>query len=205
MTSLLERRFAEQAENAAIRADQGAILGVLAGCEPSWRNGAWWCLCPLHSEKTPSCKVSERGGVWRWYDFGGCGGGDVFDLVQRLEGVDFREARRRLGAGARTPAFPVPTKRPQPHRRGEQPATHALVCEAAGCGATRDTSWLEVVIGLGNGIFAGGPIREVAQGDIRWICRLCCQQLAPTRQVALLYGELYDSELVPAASAGVAP
>jgi hypothetical protein len=55
---------------------------------------SWRSRCPLHDERTPSFVVTPGRG---WRCFGACdAGGDVIDLVQRLDGVGFREAVRRL-------------------------------------------------------------------------------------------------------------
>jgi DNA primase len=52
-------------------------------------------LCPFHREKTASFAVNEDKGVF--YCFG-CGAkGDVFDFMMQIEGIDFREAKARLG------------------------------------------------------------------------------------------------------------
>lgn len=51
------------------------------------------CLCPLHSEDTPSFKIYSNNS---FYCFG-CGkGGDVVDLIMELENCDFVEAIRIL-------------------------------------------------------------------------------------------------------------
>jgi len=54
--------------------------------------------CPFHSEKTPSFIISpERQFAWCY----GCQtGGDIFKIVQLLEGVDFREALKILAEKA---------------------------------------------------------------------------------------------------------
>ncbi|MBK9166581.1 MAG: AAA family ATPase [Bryobacterales bacterium] len=50
-------------------------------------------LCPFHQEDTPSFTVFDDGG-WKCF---GCGAaGDVFDFLQKAEGIDFATARRRL-------------------------------------------------------------------------------------------------------------
>lgn len=50
----------------------------------------WKCLCPLHSEKTPSFVITENKNLWNCF---GCGkGGDVFSLVMELDRVEFKDA-----------------------------------------------------------------------------------------------------------------
>lgn len=47
-------------------------------------------LCPFHDEKTPSFNVNTVNNHWKCF---GCGlGGDVFEFVQRSEGIEFPEA-----------------------------------------------------------------------------------------------------------------
>jgi hypothetical protein len=51
--------------------------------------------CPFHNDQHPSFSVSAEKGLFHCF---GCGeSGDVFDFVMKLEGIDFREARARLG------------------------------------------------------------------------------------------------------------
>src|SRR5579859_8046275 len=51
-------------------------------------------LCPLHHETRPSFTVYPQSGTF--YCFGCRQGGDVIDLVRRLEGIGFVAAVERL-------------------------------------------------------------------------------------------------------------
>jgi DNA primase len=51
-------------------------------------------LCPFHPEKTPSFTVSPDRQAW--YCFGCQDGGDVYDFVEKIEHVDFRQALELL-------------------------------------------------------------------------------------------------------------
>lgn len=48
--------------------------------------------CPLHDDRSPSFSVSEEKGLW--YCHAGCGGGDVYTLVEKLEKCGFKEAKK---------------------------------------------------------------------------------------------------------------
>src|SRR5437899_2128318 len=77
--------------------------------------------CPFHEERTASFHVYP--GQERWHCFGACNaGGDVVDALERLEGVDRKEALRRLTAGtpeALAPANAAP--KPAPRDDGPRP------------------------------------------------------------------------------------
>lgn len=63
--------------------------------------GRWKGLCPFHHEKTPSFYVDEDKGLF--YCFGCKAGGDLIQFVERIEGLDFKEALRRLAEEAGVP------------------------------------------------------------------------------------------------------
>jgi DNA primase len=81
-------------------------------------------LCPFHTEKTPSFFVSPSRQSWRCF---GCdSGGDIITFIEKIEGVEFREALRILAdrAGVRLPAD-------NPQARSEREALLAILEEAA--------------------------------------------------------------------------
>ena len=73
------------------------------------RKGRRWVgLCPFHSEKTPSFGVSPDKQLFHCF---GCGaGGDLFDYVMRLEGLDFPSAIQLL---AEAHGIELPSQTPE--------------------------------------------------------------------------------------------
>lgn len=60
-------------------------------------------LCPFHSEKTPSFFVNEEKGLFFCHS---CQvGGDIFTFIQKIEGVDFKTAAKRLGRQTYRPSI----------------------------------------------------------------------------------------------------
>lgn len=62
------------------------------------RGHDFWCCCPFHNEKTPSCKIDPEKQLW--YCFGCHKHGNVFTFVMDIEGVSFPDAVRELAERA---------------------------------------------------------------------------------------------------------
>ena len=64
----------------------------------SRRGGNYWACCPFHNEKTPSFSIKQD---WQIYKCFGCGESrNVFNLVMKLENVDFYTAVEMLAKNA---------------------------------------------------------------------------------------------------------
>ncbi len=64
----------------------------------SRRGGNFWACCPFHNEKTPSFSIKQD---WQIYKCFGCGeSGNVFNLIMKLENVDFHTAVEMLAKNA---------------------------------------------------------------------------------------------------------
>ena len=89
------------------------------------RGRSWLGLCPFHSEKTPSCTVSEERGFYHCF---GCGEhGDVLAFVMRTESLTFPDAVRRV---AERFGMPVPEE-----AGGNRPRVDPLVAVNAAAAA----------------------------------------------------------------------
>lgn len=54
----------------------------------------FWCCCPFHHEKTPSCKIDPATQLWHCF---GCGeGGDVFGFIMKSDDLNFPDAVKML-------------------------------------------------------------------------------------------------------------
>jgi len=87
------------------------LVGRYVALKPAGK-GRWKGLCPFHQEKTPSFHVDESKGLC--YCFGCKAGGDIFGFLQKIEGIDFREALERL---AQETGVELPESRSQGKKR----------------------------------------------------------------------------------------
>ncbi len=80
--------------NALNYIEKPSLLDVMAseGIQLRQKGKDHWACCPLHNEKTPSCKVTGE----RWHCFGCNEGGDVISLVQKIHKLSFTEALEHL-------------------------------------------------------------------------------------------------------------
>ena len=79
--------------------DASDIVAVIGERVPVKQRGRdFWCCCPFHNEKTPSCKIDPELQLWHCF---GCGeGGDVFGFIMKAEDLTFPEAVRWLAERA---------------------------------------------------------------------------------------------------------
>ena len=58
----------------------------------------YWCRCPFHGEKTPSCSINDIDNIFYCY---GCHvGGDVIKFVSMIESLDFKESIKLMATWA---------------------------------------------------------------------------------------------------------
>lgn len=93
----LRREAFRPLDLAAIRADH-PLVSVAGAVVKLQRAGAEWKgCCPFHSDRSPSFTIFSGGE--RFHCFGCGASGDVLDFIQRLHGVQLREAADMLTGG----------------------------------------------------------------------------------------------------------
>ncbi len=79
--------------------DASDIVAVFSDRVPVRQKGRdFWCCCPIHEEKSPSCKLDPASQLWHCF---GCGeGGDVFSFIMKADGLSFPDAVHKLAERA---------------------------------------------------------------------------------------------------------
>lgn len=125
---------------------------LFPGLELKQDGAGYKCLCPFHSEKTPSFSIAANKPVY--YCFGGCTGesksGDWLSLLRALEGLEFWPALERLENMAGVPRL---KRNSQAAAKYEQTRRRAGILTAANaffmdC-LTKDKPTLEYLAGRG--------------------------------------------------------
>jgi len=100
------------------------VLDVVGGYVKLTKTGVnYRGLCPFHSEKGPSFFVSPGRQMWKCF---GCGkGGDIFEFIKEIEGVEFGDALKILANRAG-----VELKRENPKLRTERARLYEI-CDLA--------------------------------------------------------------------------
>lgn len=119
-------KFSDFKEDVRTQADILAMCGTL-GIEVQRRGKVWVGLCPFHSEKTGSFTIYADQG--RFHCFGCGADGDVFDLIQKRTGGDFKDA---VEFAARAAGVAIPDWTPsEPGEKATRGAAEAILRTAA--------------------------------------------------------------------------
>ncbi len=103
------------------------VQSYVPSLKPAGRNH--FGLCPFHGEKSPSFSVNPELGIYKCF---GCGeGGDVISFIQKIEGLDFREALQIAAdkAGVELESFSSPKDQENKAYRVRATKAHNLAAE----------------------------------------------------------------------------
>jgi len=59
-------------------------------------DGKWSAKCPFHEDSSPSLSIADSTSAWHCH--AGCGGGNIFHFLMRIEKIDFTQAVQALSA-----------------------------------------------------------------------------------------------------------
>lgn len=105
----------EEIDQVRERTDLGELAAEVTKVKRSGRS--MMAVCPFHQEKTPSLSIDPARGLYHCF---GCGkGGDVFQWVQEIHGLDFRESVEHLARRAGVTLTEEPGADKRRYRREE--------------------------------------------------------------------------------------
>ncbi|MBR1863346.1 MAG: DNA primase [Ruminococcus sp.] len=91
-----------------------------------WQGRDYVCLCPFHTEKTPSCHVHPDSGYFKCF---GCNaGGDVITFTMMYNNLEYMDAVRKLAEDA---GLPLPEDRGERKRTDERKRLYEINKAAA--------------------------------------------------------------------------
>jgi len=85
--------------------------------------GHFRCICPFHTEKSPSLIISPDKQIWHCF---GCGaGGNIFSFVAQYENIEMRDALKKLAAkaGVELQKFPQRTLTEEEKKKDKEEKT----------------------------------------------------------------------------------
>ena len=114
--------MASQIEEIKSRIDIVELIGSYLKLQKAGAN--FKAPCPFHRERTPSFNVSPVRQIWHCF---GCGkGGDIFEFIQEIDGVEFSDALKTLADRAG-----VKLQSENPQIRSERNGLLSIMEEAA--------------------------------------------------------------------------
>ena len=90
------------------------------GVEAEKKGRSYMARCPWHEDSTPSLSIDRDKGLYNCF---GCGeSGDVFDLVKKMQGVEFKEALGFLKGFSGNNPGPLKVVKPEPVKTENKPS-----------------------------------------------------------------------------------
>jgi len=123
--------------------------------------------CPIHGGERLSMGMKMRDSGW-WFNCFACGKqGDVFTLVQAVQGVSFKDALAQLSEGLASLPWTPPIRK----------SAFVLICDEPGCDTRRDIESDEVIY-IGRTVAVAWELHAR-----RWRCPICSVRMAQLARI----------------------